>query len=837
MQTEELDREREWSIRQIETFVKIRPKFIQYAGTLQDILNHAVKSICPLAIVQARPKAVSSFAEKIKRNRAQYTDAVKDMTDLCGARVITQTAEQVQAVCRFIERNFQVHWEDSQDVSTRLRPSEFGYRSVHYIVELQEGAFPTKEMSLKIPKDLYGLKAEIQVRTLLEHAWADFAHDTIYKSEFKVPAKWQRETATLAAMLEQVNSQFARIAQGLNAYASCYGAYMTPGQIDEELDKLDFILEFDPKNQRLAEKMGNLAIAKGDYAKACNVLKNYVSTGNGAIMRLLGIALCRKHPKNSAKYRQGVKYLQQAAEKNDAESFAELGRLHKDSLPLERIRDYYQKAYELSPSNANYFLRFLEYEIISQKNLSSLSLLKSDIKQMVQRFRDQVDVNMNIPRSLYALGKLYLFLGLPYESLNAYCSALFMSKTPDCRNILRDEIDSFEKMKDIGNDLAGYDWVYRLLLLGNAVRFLSKESKNKLAKVASKIPWRWKTPVVLMAGGCDSSFNGKIQEYSLILKKAFKPFNGSIVSGGSYSGISRLAGNIRQDIGKDILCVGYVPQRMKSNIDKKATRYDHMCRTQGAHFSLLEPLQAWTDLVVAGVDLNDIKLLGINGGQIAAAEFRIALCLGATVGIIKDSGREADELFEDKDWQSASNLLNIPKDTMTLQMFVNPLAPPLSNKEIRETLALSIHEEYRKKNIEKLIEEHTELADWKNIRSFLMDSNRQQADHIMEKLRLIGCVAEPVKGRESAIMTFTKDEIELLAELEHGRWNMERLKDGWCWGKEKDVQKKISPYIISWSALPENIKDYDRETIRKIPFYLAKIGLEVCRDTRSRHAR
>jgi hypothetical protein len=43
-------------------------------------------------------------------------------------------------------------------------------------------------------------------------------------------------------------------------------------------------------------------------------------------------------------------------------------------------------------------------------------------------------------------------------------------------------------------------------------------------------------------------------------------------------------------------------------------------------------------------------LLGINGGKIAAVEFRIALALWARVGLIAGSGREADILAEDADW-------------------------------------------------------------------------------------------------------------------------------------------------------------------------------------------
>ena len=81
----------------------------------------------------------------------------------------------------------------------------------------------------------------------------------------------------------------------------------------------------------------------------------------------------------------------------------------------------------------------------------------------------------------------------------------------------------------------------------------------------------------------------------------------------------------------------------------------------------------------------------------------------------------------------------------------------------------------------------------------------------------------------SAPMTFTEAEIEIMVKMEHARWNVERLLDGWKWGEKKDVTKKTSPYLVSWSELPEEVKEWDRQTVRKIPEFLAKVGLEVRR--------
>jgi hypothetical protein len=78
-------------------------------------------------------------------------------------------------------------------------------------------------------------------------------------------------------------------------------------------------------------------------------------------------------------------------------------------------------------------------------------------------------------------------------------------------------------------------------------------------------------------------------------------------------------------------------------------------------------------------------------------------------------------------------------------------------------------------------------------------------------------------------MTFTNAEVEILAEMEHARWNVERLLGGWKLG-DKDITKKISPYLVPWSELPENVKECDRDAIREIPRFLSEVNIEVYRE-------
>ena len=68
-----------------------------------------------------------------------------------------------------------------------------------------------------------------------------------------------------------------------------------------------------------------------------------------------------------------------------------------------------------------------------------------------------------------------------------------------------------------------------------------------------------------------------------------------------------------------------------------------------------------------------------------------------------------------------------------------------------------------------------------------------------------------------------------MAELEHGRWNMERLRNGWRYGKVRDESQRIHDCLVSWDELSTDIKPYDRDSVRAFPLALAKAGLEIQR--------
>ena len=106
----------------------------------------------------------------------------------------------------------------------------------------------------------------------------------------------------------------------------------------------------------------------------------------------------------------------------------------------------------------------------------------------------------------------------------------------------------------------------------------------------------------------------------------------------------------------------------------------------------------------------------------------------------------------------------------------------------------------------------------------------QQVAYSVEILRQAGFNIEVAStGEDFMYPDFTKDEIDFMAEMEHGRWNVGHLRSCWRYGLEKDEAAKISPYLILWKYLSDEIKGYDREAVCNFPRLLWNVWLKVVR--------
>ena len=148
----------------------------------------------------------------------------------------------------------------------------------------------------------------------------------------------------------------------------------------------------------------------------------------------------------------------------------------------------------------------------------------------------------------------------------------------------------------------------------------------------------------------------------------------------------------------------------------------------------------------------------------------------------------------------------------------------------REKLARAIHKKFceEQKNTNRPAND-AGIQSWENLREYLKESNRQQADQIPEKLKAIGYNFIPLEKEHPKKVAFSQNEIEILAKIEHERWVSEKLLNGWKYGKKRNDKRKIHPCIKKWNNLPENEKEKDRQTVRRIPEFLAEAGFEIYR--------
>jgi putative GTP pyrophosphokinase len=121
----------------------------------------------------------------------------------------------VDRIGTLIESEFGTDPERSIDKRKVLDPDRFGYLSLHYIC----GLHPNR-LNLPENRRYAGLWCEIQIRSILQHAWAEIEHDLGYKSDNTVPAPIRRRFSRLAGLLEIADQEFKSIRDELESYAA-----------------------------------------------------------------------------------------------------------------------------------------------------------------------------------------------------------------------------------------------------------------------------------------------------------------------------------------------------------------------------------------------------------------------------------------------------------------------------------------------------------------------------------------------------------------------------------------------------------------------------------------
>ncbi len=170
-----------------------------------------------------------------------YLNPLDQITDQAAIRIITFFPRTIREIDEMLRSEFSVieHFDKGASL---IEEERFGYQSVHYLVALD----PVRT-TLPEYQQFRTAKVEVQVRTILQHAWAEIEHDIQYKSAATIPRDIKRRFMSLAGLLEMADREFQAVqdadrdltnrAQNLISAGELKKVEITPSALKAYLDK------------------------------------------------------------------------------------------------------------------------------------------------------------------------------------------------------------------------------------------------------------------------------------------------------------------------------------------------------------------------------------------------------------------------------------------------------------------------------------------------------------------------------------------------------------------------------------------------------------------------
>lgn len=193
----------------IKQFLDQRSDYEKLCAEVAYILTrHLNNAQIEFSTITHRCKTLNSFLEKIQRK--SYHDPITEMTDFAGVRVVCLYIDDLSRVEKVIAEHFEI--TEKIDKLTYKRTDEFGYGAIHFVVKLGKTSSGARY------DDLKDLVCEIQIRTVLQDAWAIIDHHLVYKNESNIPSFLRKKLNLLAGNFESADEEFKRIRAEREAY-------------------------------------------------------------------------------------------------------------------------------------------------------------------------------------------------------------------------------------------------------------------------------------------------------------------------------------------------------------------------------------------------------------------------------------------------------------------------------------------------------------------------------------------------------------------------------------------------------------------------------------------
>jgi ppGpp synthetase/RelA/SpoT-type nucleotidyltranferase len=175
-----------------------------YAKSIAELLDKIITPKLAGVQITYRAKDPESLYKKLSHPDHRDIHSLEQVKDLAGVRIICRTIDDIRTIIEIIKPEFNI-------IEIKLNPSnlnisEFGYQSQHLVIKLKKDRYKLREYS-----PFKGLILEIQVRTILQHAWADIEHGPGYKGSATLPDEYKRRFCAIAATIEILDRELAAL--------------------------------------------------------------------------------------------------------------------------------------------------------------------------------------------------------------------------------------------------------------------------------------------------------------------------------------------------------------------------------------------------------------------------------------------------------------------------------------------------------------------------------------------------------------------------------------------------------------------------------------------------
>jgi class 3 adenylate cyclase len=345
---------------------------------------------------------------------------------------------------------------------------------------------------------------------------------------------------------------------------------------------------------------------------------------------------------------RGRRLLEQAGKAGDTDALAALAGTWR-GIDDDRARDLYGAVVKIDPSEPYALGNLLEYEIERTHGLSVVEEFRSSIGDAIERRKAQTALGQDVPWSWFDLGKFQLLLGAADEAYQSFAAGVLTSTAPYMPS---SALGSIERLARWVPQLPGSGELQALLRLSTVAVFgADPRSIDDLATPNGSplIP-----PVLIIAGASTVSSSFVVSRLRGPLLAALRGVELTLVSGETTGGVKELVRDIA-DAMPAIRTIGYAPKSIHDHAEEDVP--DSELRTiDNLTFGTRELLRYWADILTSDVDLRDVRMLAVGGGELSGIEYRTALAFGAQVAVLKGSGGEAAALMRDTAWPHTERL-------------------------------------------------------------------------------------------------------------------------------------------------------------------------------------